>query len=137
MSWAGAEPSVKLSSETVTPTKRKSEIENYRDYFWLERTLLTQHPTQQPNHHQVLEDLLRERGCGGFITTFGELLSPVELVGGAHQVGDLVLLQQLDVVVHGPVLKIPFLFKSIQDIQKGEAVEQKCKRDFVTSRLMV
>ena len=53
----------------------------------------------------MLEDLLRERGCGGFITTFGELLSPVELVSGAHQVGDLVLLQQLDVVVHGPVLE--------------------------------
>ena len=80
----------------------------------------------------MLEDLLRERGCGGFITTFGELLSPVELVSGAHQVGDLVLLQQLDVVVHGPVLKIQSLLIYI----RYSAVEQKCKKDFVTSRLM-
>ena len=94
MSWAGAEPSVKLNSDTVTPTTRKSELEIFLSFgFRFQRTLLTQHPTQQPNHHQVLEDLLRERGCGGFITTFGELLSPVELVGGADQVGDLVLLQ--------------------------------------------
>ena len=40
------------------------------------------------------------------ITIFGELLGLVLLVGGADQVGDLVLLQQLDVVVHGPVLEI-------------------------------
>ena len=53
----------------------------------------------------MLEDLIREQGCGGFITTFGELLSPVELVGGAHKVGHLMLLQQLDVVVHSPVLE--------------------------------
>ena len=44
------------------------------------------------------------------ITIFGELLGLVLLVGGADQVGDLVLLQKLDVVVHGPVLEIPSLF---------------------------
>ena len=39
-------------------------------------------------------------------TTFSELLCLVELVRGADQVGHLVVLQQLDVVVHGTILKL-------------------------------
>ena len=42
---------------------------------------------------------------GLIITIFGELLGLVLLVGGADQVGDLVLLQETDVVVHGAVLR--------------------------------
>ena len=108
-------------------------MENYRDYFRLERTLLTHNST-----HPMLKTEPPLLSVRGFFTTFGELIGPVELVGGAHQVGDLVLLQQLDVVVHGPVLEIQSLLKfSISGIQDGEAVEQNCKKDFVTSRLMV
>jgi len=60
----------------------------------------------EPLVHDVLGGggAVSEAQLGHSHATFGELLSPVELVGGAHQVGDLVLLQQLDVVVHGPVL---------------------------------
>ena len=59
----------------------------------------------------------------GFITTFDELLSLVELVGGAHQVGDPVLLQQLDVVVHGPVLEMHSIQIIVSEIS---STEQKC-----------
>ena len=74
----------------------------------------------------MLEDLLR--GCGVFITTFGELLSPVELVSGAHEVGDLVLLQQLDVVVHGPVLEITIFVNPYQVTKMVKLWNRNAKR---------
>ena len=59
----------------------------------------------------LLHDLLgrgravREAQLGDFDLLLLQLLRVVELVRGTDQVGDLVLLEQADVVVHGPVLE--------------------------------
>jgi len=60
----------------------------------------------QPLVHDLLcrGGPVREAQLGHGDLLLLQLLRVVELVSGAHEVGDLVLLQQSDVVVHSPVL---------------------------------
>jgi len=60
----------------------------------------------QPFVHDLLgrSGPVREAQLGHLDLLLLQLLRVVELISGAHQVGDLVLLQKADVVVHGAVL---------------------------------
>jgi len=62
----------------------------------------------QPLVHDLLGGggPVREAQLGHFDLLLLQLLRVVELVRGADEVGDLVLLQEADVVVHGPVLRL-------------------------------
>ena len=46
-------------------------------------------------------------------TTFAKVLGVVGFVSGAHQVGDAVLLQKLDVGVHCPILGRKSIYRSL------------------------
>ena len=61
----------------------------------------------QPFVHNLLgrSGPVREAQLGHFDLLLLQLLRVVEFISGADEVGDLVLLQQSDVVVHSPVLR--------------------------------
>ena len=52
-------------------------------------------------------------------TTFAKVLGVVGLVSGAHQVGDAVLLQKLDVGVHCPILGGKSIYRSLSNSMTG------------------
>jgi len=62
----------------------------------------------QPLVHDLLgrSRAVREAQLGHLDLLLFKLLRVVEFISGAHQVGNLVLLQKADVVVHGAVLRL-------------------------------
>ena len=54
--------------------------------------------------------------CVDILTILGEFISSVELIRGTDQMGDAVVLQQPDVVVHGAIL----ININFYNLEKGE-----------------